>query len=247
MRTVIFLALLVLSGASFAQDAVKPRPSPMATVSSRYKDTYIKVTYSQPHKHGRVIFGELVPYGQVWRTGANEATELTVTRDVKINSLDLKAGTYSLFTIPEKSSWTIILNKDLGFTKADRVQNIRCIGEVAKLMVDAGLIVLVSSISPFRAERRMVRDLMAHDEFFEIFIDTPLAEAEKRDPKGLYKNARAGKLKNFTGIDSPYEAPKNPDLRIDTLTTTAERAAELIVDKLQKSGHLSAPVGAGSE
>ncbi len=114
MRTVIFLALLVLSGASFAQDAVKPRPSPMATVSSRYKDTYIKVTYSQPHKHGRVIFGELVPYGQVWRTGANEATELTVTRDVKINSLDLKAGTYSLFTIPEKSSWTIILNKDLG-------------------------------------------------------------------------------------------------------------------------------------
>lgn len=114
MRTVIFLALLVLSGASFAQDAVKPRPSPMATVSSRYKDTYIKVTYSQPHKHGRVIFGELVPYGQVWRTGANEATEITVTRDVKINGLDVKAGTYSLFTIPEKSSWTIILNKDLG-------------------------------------------------------------------------------------------------------------------------------------
>jgi len=114
MRTTLFLALLMLSGVSGAQDAVKPRPSPMAVVSSRYKDSYIKLTYSQPHKHGRTIFGGLVPYGQVWRTGANEATELTVTRDIKINGLDLKAGTYSLYTIPEKSSWTIILNKDLG-------------------------------------------------------------------------------------------------------------------------------------
>ncbi len=114
MRTTLFLAVLMLSGVSAAQDAVKPRPSPLAVVSSRYKDSYIKITYSQPHKHGRAIFGGLVPFGQVWRTGANEATELTVTRDIKINGLDLKAGTYSLYTIPEKSSWTIILNKDLG-------------------------------------------------------------------------------------------------------------------------------------
>lgn len=114
MRTTLFLAFLTLSGVSTAQDAVKPRPSPLAVVSSRYKDSYIKITYSQPHKHGRTIFGGLVPYGQVWRTGANEATELTVNRDIKINDLDLKAGTYSLYTIPEKASWTIILNKDLG-------------------------------------------------------------------------------------------------------------------------------------
>ncbi len=86
----------------------------MAIVSNRYKDTYTKITYSQPHKHGRAIFGALVPYGQVWRTGANEATELTITKDIKINGLDLKAGTYSLFTIPGKESWTIILNSDLG-------------------------------------------------------------------------------------------------------------------------------------
>ena len=110
-----FLTCLLLSfSASMAQEAVKPRPSPMALVSSRYKDTYVKVTYSQPHKHGRTIFGGLVPYGQVWRTGANEATELTVTRDIKINGKDLRAGTYSLFTIPGKESWTVILNAELG-------------------------------------------------------------------------------------------------------------------------------------
>ena len=124
------------------------------------------------------------------------------------------------------------LNKDLGFTDADRVENIRRIGEVARLMTDAGLIVLTAFISPFRAERRMVRDLMADGEFIEIFIDTPLAEAEKRDVKGLYKKARAGKLSNFTGIDSPYEAPEAPEIRIDTTQMTPEQAAELIVERL---------------
>ncbi|MBL7849050.1 MAG: DUF2911 domain-containing protein [Cyclobacteriaceae bacterium] len=114
MRTSLFLCLVLAAQVSQAQDAVKPRPSPMAIVSNRYKDTYTKITYSQPHKHGRAIFGALVPYGQVWRTGANEATELTITKDIKINGLDLKAGTYSLFTIPGKESWTIILNSDLG-------------------------------------------------------------------------------------------------------------------------------------
>ena len=100
------------------------------------------------------------------------------------------------------------LNKDLGFTAQDRVENIRRVAEVSRLMVDAGLIVLVSFISPFRSERRMARELFAAGEFLEVFIDTPLAEAERRDVKGLYKKARRGELKNFTGIDSPYEAPE---------------------------------------
>ena len=110
----LIVALLLISLQAAAQDAVKPRPSPLAVVSTRYKDTYLKITYSQPHKQGRVIFGSLVPFGQVWRTGANEATELTITRDIRINGLELKAGSYSLFTIPGKETWTIILNSDLG-------------------------------------------------------------------------------------------------------------------------------------
>ena len=114
-------------------------------------------------------------------------------------------------------------------TDADRVENIRRVGEVAKLMTDAGLIVLTAFISPFRSERRMVRELLAEGEFVEIHIDTPLAVAESRDVKGLYRKARAGMLKNFTGIDSPYESPESPEIRIDTTTTSAEEAAEMIV------------------
>ena len=124
------------------------------------------------------------------------------------------------------------LNKDLGFTEADRIENIRRVGEVARLMTDAGLIVITAFISPFRAERDMVRAMMAEGEFIEIFVDTPLAEAEARDVKGLYKKARAGALKNFTGIDSPYEAPENPDIRIDTMTMTPEAAANMIIERL---------------
>jgi len=121
------------------------------------------------------------------------------------------------------------LNRDLGFTEEDRVENIRRVGEVAKLMADAGLIVLTAFISPFRAERRMVREMMPEAEFVEVFVDTPLAEAEKRDVKGLYAKARRGELKNFTGIDSPYEAPEAPEIRIDTTALTPEEAAEQIV------------------
>lgn len=120
------------------------------------------------------------------------------------------------------------LNRDLGFTDEDRVENIRRVAEVSKLMVDAGLIVLVSFISPFRAERQMARELLDEREFVEVFVDTPLAEAEKRDVKGLYKKARAGELKNFTGIDSPYEAPEAAEIRIDTTKLTPEQAAEQI-------------------
>ena len=126
------------------------------------------------------------------------------------------------------------LNRDLGFTDADRVENVRRVGEVAKLMADAGLIVLCAFISPFRAERRMVREMLAEGEFVEIFVDTPLEAAERRDAKGLYRKARAGELANFTGIDSPYEAPEQAEIRIDTTALTAEQAADLIVEHLLK-------------
>jgi bifunctional enzyme CysN/CysC len=121
------------------------------------------------------------------------------------------------------------LNKDLGFTDADRVENIRRIGEVARLMTDAGLIVLTAFISPFRAERRMVRGMSPPGEFIEIYVETPLEVAEQRDVKGLYKKARAGELKHFTGIDSPYEAPEHPEIRVNTVETSADQAAEQIV------------------
>jgi bifunctional enzyme CysN/CysC len=124
------------------------------------------------------------------------------------------------------------LNKDLGFTDADRVENIRRVGEVAKLMTDAGLIVITAFISPFRSEREMARQMLPAGEFIEVHIDTSLAEAEKRDVKGLYAKARAGVLKNFTGIDSPYEAPENPEVRIDTGRMDAEAAADVIVERV---------------
>ena len=128
------------------------------------------------------------------------------------------------------------LNKDLGFTDADRVENIRRVTEVSKLMADAGLIALVSFISPFRSERRMARNAMDEGEFLEIYVDTPLDVAEQRDVKGLYKKARAGEIKNFTGIDSPYEPPQNPEIRLNTVEMTPEDAAEAIIGELEKRG-----------
>jgi bifunctional enzyme CysN/CysC len=128
------------------------------------------------------------------------------------------------------------LNKDLGFTDQDRVENIRRVAEVARLMVDAGLIVMVSFISPFRSERRMARGLVEPGEFIEVFVDTPLSEAEARDAKGLYKKARRGELKNFTGIDSPYEAPEAPEIRLDTTRLTPEAAASRVIAHLREAG-----------
>jgi bifunctional enzyme CysN/CysC len=122
------------------------------------------------------------------------------------------------------------LNRDLGFTEADRIENIRRVGEVAKLMTDAGLIVLTAFISPFRAERDLVRAMLPPGDFVEIHVDTPLSIAEVRDVKGLYKKARAGEIRNFTGIDSPYEPPENPDFHIDTTAMSAQDAAEMIVE-----------------
>ena len=130
------------------------------------------------------------------------------------------------------------LNRDLGFTEAARVENIRRVAEVAKLMVDAGLIVIVSFISPFRAERRFARARVEESEFCEVFVDTPLSVAEQRDTKGLYKKARSGNLKNFTGIDSPYENPEHPEVRIETVSDTAEDAAESIIARLRAMGVL---------
>jgi len=128
------------------------------------------------------------------------------------------------------------LNKDLGFTDQDRVENIRRVAEVARLMVDAGLIVMVSFISPFRSERRMARGLVEAGEFIEVFVDTSLAQAEARDAKGLYKKARRGELKNFTGIDSPYEAPENPEIHLDTAVMAAEAAASRVMAHLRQAG-----------
>jgi len=114
MKEFFCFGLLLLSIQGLSQEALKPRPSPLAIAAAHYKDTYVKITYSQPHKKNREIFGKVVPFGQVWRTGANEATEITITKDIKINGADLKAGTYSVFSIPGPDKWTIILNAELG-------------------------------------------------------------------------------------------------------------------------------------
>lgn len=164
----------------------------------------------------------------VWFTGLSGSGKSTIANLVEKKLYGLGRHTYML----DGDNVRHGLNKDLGFADADRVENIRRVAEVAKLMLDAGLIVLVSFISPFRAERQMARELMQAGEFVEVFIDTPLEVAESRDPKGLYKKARAGELKNFTGIDSPYEPPERPELRIDTTTLSAEQAADAVVAHL---------------
>jgi len=130
------------------------------------------------------------------------------------------------------------LSKDLGFTDADRVENIRRIAEVSKLFVDAGIIVLASFISPFRDERRRARDMLEDGEFIEIFMDTPLGVCEDRDPKGLYEKARAGQIKNFTGIDSDYEPPENPEINLKSADFSAEEMAERVVGHLKSSGYI---------
>jgi len=164
----------------------------------------------------------------LWLTGLSGAGKSTIANLVEKKLARMNRHTFLL----DGDNVRHGLNKDLGFTDADRVENIRRVGEVAKLMTDAGLIVITAFISPFRAERDMVRQMMQPGEFLEVHIDTPLTEAEKRDVKGLYRKARAGDLKNFTGIDSPYEPPQDPEIHIDTTSMTAEDAAEKIVAKL---------------
>jgi bifunctional enzyme CysN/CysC len=168
----------------------------------------------------------------LWFTGLSGAGKSTVANLVEKKLLALGRHSYLL----DGDNVRHGLNKDLGFTAADRVENIRRVGEVARLMVDAGLIVLTAFISPFRAERDMARALMGDGEFIEIHVDTPLAVAEQRDVKGLYRKARAGELKNFTGIDSPYEAPEAPELRVDTSTMSADEAADAVIALLRSRG-----------
>ena len=165
----------------------------------------------------------------VWLTGLSGSGKSTIANIVESKLHTLGVHTYLL----DGDNVRHGLNRDLGFTDADRVENIRRIAEVSALMVDAGLVVLVSFISPFRAERRLAREAVEDGEFIEVHVDTPLAVAEERDPKGLYAKARRGELSNFTGIDSPYEPPEAPEVRIDTAVTSAEDAADRIIDTLR--------------
>jgi bifunctional enzyme CysN/CysC len=161
----------------------------------------------------------------VWFTGLSGAGKSTIANLVDKKLVRMNRHTFLL----DGDNVRHGLNRDLGFTDADRVENIRRIGEVARLMTDAGLIVLTAFISPFRAERDMVRQMLSPGEFVEVHVDTTLAAAEARDVKGLYAKARSGKLANFTGIDSPYEAPDAPEIRIDTAAEDADAAADRIV------------------
>jgi len=170
----------------------------------------------------------------LWFTGLSGSGKSTIANLVERKLHALGVRTYLL----DGDNVRHGLNKDLGFTAPDRIENIRRIGEVAKLMVDAGLIVLTAFISPFRSERKLARDMVGADEFVEIFVDTSLAVVEARDPKGLYKKARRGELKNFTGIDSPYEAPDAPELHLETEKLNAEAAADSIVAELRARGVL---------
>jgi len=164
----------------------------------------------------------------LWFTGLSGSGKSTIANLVEKKLYRMNRHTFLL----DGDNVRHGLNKDLGFTEADRIENIRRVGEVAKLMTDSGLIVITAFISPFQAERDMVRAMLPEGDFIEVFIDTPLRVAESRDVKGLYKKARSGGLKNFTGIDSPYEAPRDPEIRIDTQAMTAEQAADLIIDRL---------------
>jgi bifunctional enzyme CysN/CysC len=171
----------------------------------------------------------------IWLTGLSGAGKSTIANLVEKRLHALGRHTYLL----DGDNVRHGLNKDLGFTEADRVENIRRVAEVSRLMVDAGLIVLVAFISPFRAERALARELVEPGEFVEVFVDTPLDVAAGRDPKGLYKKARSGQLKNFTGVDSPYEPPERPEIRIDTVRSSAAEAAEAIIDHLRRGGVIS--------
>ena len=166
----------------------------------------------------------------VWLTGLSGAGKSTIANLVEKRLYAAGRHTFLL----DGDNVRHGLNRDLGFSEADRIENIRRVAEVAKLMVDAGLIVIVSLISPYRANRQVARDLVAPGEFCEVFIDTPLAVAEERDRKGLYAKARRGELPNFTGIDSPYEVPQDPELRVDSTLVSAEHAADQIVEQLRR-------------
>jgi len=172
----------------------------------------------------------------LWFTGLSGSGKSTIANLVDKRLQSMGKHTYTL----DGDNVRHGLNRDLGFTKEDRIENIRRIGEVSNLMVDAGLITMASFISPYRQERQSVREMLEEGEFIEIYVDTPLEVAEKRDVKGLYKRARAGEIKNFTGIDSEYQAPENAEITINTVDMSAEDAAETIVSYLTQKGFLEA-------
>lgn len=171
----------------------------------------------------------------LWFTGLSGSGKSTVANAVESKLLSLGKHSYLL----DGDNVRHGLNKDLGFSDVDRVENIRRIGEVAKLFVDSGSIVLTAFISPFISDRAQARALMAEGEFLEVFVDTPLEVCELRDPKGLYKKARAGEIKNFTGIDSTYEAPLNAEIHVKTANKSIEACAEYVVEQLADKGYLT--------
>ncbi len=170
----------------------------------------------------------------LWFTGLSGSGKSTIANEVEIKLLQLRKHSYLL----DGDNVRHGLNKDLGFSDADRVENIRRIGEVAKLFVDSGAIVLTAFISPFISDRKQARDLLDKEQFLEVFIDTPIDVCEQRDPKGLYKKARKGEIKNFTGIDSEYEAPESPDIHVRTENKSAKECADFIINQLQELGYI---------
>src|SRR5436853_9539 len=172
----------------------------------------------------------------VWMTGLSASGKSTIAVILEQMLLHKKKHAYRL----DGDNIRMGLNKNLGFSAEDRAENIRRIGEVARLFTDAGVIAITSFISPYRKDRDAVRAAMKPGEFVEVYVQVSLDAAEKRDPKGLYKKARAGQLKGFTGIDDPYEEPEKPEILIDTETTSAEQAAQQLLDYLEKGGYLAA-------
>lgn len=170
----------------------------------------------------------------LWFTGLSGSGKSTIANAVEAELFKRGRKTYLL----DGDNVRHGLNKDLGFSEIDRIENIRRIGEVSKLFVDSGLIVLTAFISPFRSDRQIAKSLVKYDEFIEVFIDTPLEICESRDPKGLYKKARDGAIKNFTGISSPYEAPEEPQIHIQTDKHTISQCADIVVNHLIKYGYI---------
>ena len=170
----------------------------------------------------------------LWFTGLSGSGKSTIANAVELELFKRRRKTYLL----DGDNVRHGLNKDLGFSEQDRIENIRRIGEVAKLFVDSGLIVLTAFISPFKSDRQIARSLVKYDEFIEVFIDTPLEVCEQRDPKGLYKKARDGAIKNFTGISSPYEAPEEPQIHIKTDEHSIEECVDIVINYLIKFGYV---------
>jgi bifunctional enzyme CysN/CysC len=206
------------SGAAVLAD--RPLVAPTPPANCRWHDATVnKTDRRRLNGHGS---------GVIWLTGLSGAGKSTLANELETRLRARAIRSYLL----DGDNVRHGLNSDLGFSADDRAENIRRVAEVSKLMVDAGLVVITAFISPFRAERQLARSLMGHGEFVEVFVDTPLAVAEQRDPKGLYKKARRGELKHFTGIDSPYEAPENPEIVIETASMSVQESADCLYQLL---------------